>query len=72
MMADKHYIPEGTVVSMPQYVIHRDPQVYGSDSGRFRPERWLEANPATLEKMEQSFLAVGRMPLRGLHITNDQ
>lgn len=34
--------PEGTVLSVPTYTIHRDPSVWGEDVEAFRPERWFE------------------------------
>ncbi|KAG6839759.1 hypothetical protein C0991_011914 [Blastosporella zonata] len=33
--------PEGTVVSVPSYSIHRDTEVWGADAEEFRPERWF-------------------------------
>lgn len=58
MKANGYYIPEGTVVSVAHYVTHRDPEVFGEDACQFRPERWLEADPSRLKRMENSFLAV--------------
>ena len=54
-----YFIPQGTVVSIAHYVTHRDTSVFGEDAEAFRPERWLEADPITLKKMEHSFMAVG-------------
>ncbi|KAJ6570988.1 cytochrome P450 monooxygenase [Mycena vulgaris] len=34
--------PAGTVLSVPSYTIHRDPDVWGADVEAFRPERWFE------------------------------
>jgi cytochrome P450 len=36
-------IPAGTLVLMPQYIVHRDPRWY-SDPLRFDPDRWLPPN----------------------------
>ena len=37
----------GTVVLMPQYLVHRDPRWWGSDADRFDPGRWFgEQNAA--------------------------
>ena len=58
IIADNFYIPEGTIVSIPYYVAHRDRNVFGEDAHSFRPERWLEAEPSALQQMDQSFLAV--------------
>lgn len=61
MTANGHHIPEGTIVSVPQFVAHRDVEVYGKDALDFRPERWLEADEASLKKMEHNFLAVSHL-----------
>ena len=58
LAASDYYIPEGTIVSTPYYVAHRDTKVFGEDAHLFRPERWLEAGESTLQRMDQSFLAV--------------
>ncbi|KAI0197963.1 cytochrome P450 [Astrocystis sublimbata] len=60
MSFNGHHIPGGTIVSVPQYVVHRDTAVYGEDAHIFRPERWLEADEPTLRLMERNFLAFGR------------
>ena len=38
------YYPEGTVVGVNAWVIHRDREVFGEDADVFRPERWLEGD----------------------------
>jgi cytochrome P450 len=53
------YLPGGTIVGANPWVVARDPDVYGQDVDVFRPERWLEANPAQLKLMERNFLAFG-------------
>ncbi len=52
------FIRRGTVVGMHAWVVHRNKEVYGQDAGEFRPERWLEADPEQLKKMERCFLSV--------------
>ena len=42
--------PGGTIVSVPTYTVHRDPDVWGADADIFRPERWFERDPAKLQK----------------------
>ncbi|KAI0316224.1 cytochrome P450 [Amylostereum chailletii] len=37
-----HFFPAGTVLSVPSYTLHRDPEVWGEDPDAFRPERWFE------------------------------
>ncbi|KAH8691014.1 putative cytochrome P450 [Phaeosphaeriaceae sp. PMI808] len=35
------FFPEGTVVGMNAWVLHRDENIFGPDAHLFRPERWL-------------------------------
>lgn len=35
------FFPEGTVVSVPAYTIHRDKSIFGSDAEEYNPDRWL-------------------------------
>lgn len=58
MAANTYYLPEGTVVSVAHYVTHRNTEAFGDDAGLFRPERWLEAGPSALKRMEHNFMAV--------------
>lgn len=39
---DGHYLPEGTVLSVPGYAIQHDPRWWGDDCDTYRPERWLD------------------------------
>lgn len=44
------YFPEGTILSVPSYTIHRDKEVWGDDAEvSFRPERWFERDPAAIQ-----------------------
>lgn len=45
-----HYFPQGTVLSVPTYTVHRDPRRWGQNSLEFEPERWLGDTQAELEK----------------------
>ena len=64
-----HEIAPGTIVSVPYSVAHRDLSIWGQDANIFRPERWLDQDPVTLKKMEQSFLAVSPLiPTRHKHV----
>ena len=58
LQANGYMIPPKTIVSIPQYAVQRDVDVYGLDAKHFRAERWLEADAATLKKMDRNFLAV--------------
>jgi benzoate 4-monooxygenase len=51
---DKHF-PEGTVLSVPSFTIHRDKGVWGEDADVFRPERWFERNQAAIQKTFNPF-----------------
>ncbi|KIK71442.1 hypothetical protein GYMLUDRAFT_149556 [Collybiopsis luxurians FD-317 M1] len=47
--------PEGTVLSVPSYTIHRDVDVWGSDIEDFRPERWLGLDQDRKELVNKTF-----------------
>ncbi|KAL5523028.1 hypothetical protein ACEPAF_1295 [Sanghuangporus sanghuang] len=47
--------PEGTVLSIPMYTVHRVPEVWGADADIFRPERWFERDPVKLQKSFHPF-----------------
>jgi cytochrome P450 len=52
------HLPGGTNVCMSAPTIHYDKSIFGADAHEFRPERWLEATPEQLKKMDRGFLAV--------------
>ena len=49
MIDGKHY-PEGIVVSVNAWPVHRDKSVFGDDAQYFRPERWRSENAKEMEK----------------------
>ncbi|KAJ7800982.1 cytochrome P450, partial [Mycena olivaceomarginata] len=36
------FFPAGSVVGVPSYTIHRDPEIWGIDPDVYRPERWFD------------------------------
>ena len=67
VMISGKFIPEGTIVGMNAWVIHHNKRVYGNDADDFRPERWLEAEPAQLKLMDQAFLSVSNTSHYNFH-----
>ena len=49
------FFPEGTILSVPTYTIHRDPEIWGNDVNSFRPERWFEQDPTGIQKTFNPF-----------------
>lgn len=49
------FFPEGTVLSVPSYSIHRDKTVWGEDVECYRPERWFERDQAAIQKTFNPF-----------------
>ncbi len=47
------FLPGGTKVGANYWALLRRTDVFGQDATVFRPERWLEANPEQLAKMEK-------------------
>ncbi|KAF5362880.1 hypothetical protein D9758_007046 [Tetrapyrgos nigripes] len=41
-MVGSHFVKEGTAVTVPLYVILRDPRYFNPDPEKFWPERWLQ------------------------------
>ncbi|KAJ7634986.1 cytochrome P450 monooxygenase [Roridomyces roridus] len=53
LVIGEHAFAEGTVLSVPSFTIHRDPNVWGADVEAFRPERWFEEDKK--EAMQKTF-----------------
>ena len=49
------FFPEGTVLSVPSYTIHRNLEIWGNDVEVFRPERWFERDQAGIQKTFNPF-----------------
>ncbi|OAL44002.1 cytochrome P450 [Pyrenochaeta sp. DS3sAY3a] len=54
-----HYFRGGTLLGISPWVIGRDKSIYGEDADQWRPERWLECEPAQRNKMVGSSLTFG-------------
>lgn len=49
----KHF-PEGTIVSVPAYSVHREKEVFGQDAEEYNPDRWLA--PDARRNFEKAFI----------------
>jgi len=49
------FFPEGTVLSVPSFTIHRDPSIWGEDTEEYRPERWFEQDQSGIQKTFNPF-----------------
>ena len=49
------FFPEGTVLSVPSYTIHRDREIWGDDVEVFRPERRFEQDQSGIQKTFNPF-----------------
>ncbi|KAG7445087.1 cytochrome P450 monooxygenase pc-bph [Guyanagaster necrorhizus] len=64
-----NHFPEGTIISVPSYTLHRDPSVFGDDVEEFRPERWFECDSALVSKAFSPF-SVGPRACVGRNLAN--
>ena len=48
--AGGYTIRRGTIVLLPQYLVHRDPRWWGEDADRFDPDRWAPEQQASRPK----------------------
>jgi cytochrome P450 len=53
------YIRGGIIVGCNAWVLHRQPEVFGTDANIFRPERWLDASAERLSTMKATMLHFG-------------
>ncbi|KIK78214.1 hypothetical protein PAXRUDRAFT_834670 [Paxillus rubicundulus Ve08.2h10] len=49
------HFPQGAVLSVPTYTIHRDQKAWGDDRDVFRPERWFERDQLMMQKAFNPF-----------------
>jgi cytochrome P450 len=48
------FLPGGVCIGYSAYAMHHCEKIYGKDAKAFRPERWLESDPATLAVMART------------------
>ncbi|KAF9891574.1 hypothetical protein FE257_003585 [Aspergillus nanangensis] len=53
------HLTAGTVVGVNPAVIHHDQSIFGEDASQFRPERWTDADPATVKIMDKHLMTFG-------------
>jgi len=53
------YVPGGTIVGCNAWVLHKRADIFGEDVDAFRPERWVEAEPARRKEMEANLFQFG-------------
>jgi cytochrome P450 len=41
---ESYHVPEGSILLLTPYLVHRDPEFWGEDAGEFRPERFLTSS----------------------------
>ncbi|KAK4174348.1 putative cytochrome P450 pisatin demethylase-like protein [Triangularia setosa] len=56
------YLPEGTVVGVNSWVLHRNKDVFGEDVHSFRPERWIEGDEGKIREMKRNLFTFGYGP----------
>ena len=52
------YLPEGTIVGISGWVVHRDRSIFGQDADVWRPERWLVDDEESRKRMEHANFTV--------------
>ncbi|CRG87516.1 hypothetical protein PISL3812_04534 [Talaromyces islandicus] len=53
------YIPEGTIIGVNCWVVNRDKGIFGQDAHEFRPERWIDSDPADVTRMRVNMFTFG-------------
>lgn len=51
-------LPDGTVVGMNAWVVHRDRSIFGADADEWNPDRWMGPKDERRAAMERSLLTV--------------
>lgn len=52
------YIAENTIIGVNCWVVNRDKGIFGADADIFRPERWIESDSDTLQRMKRNMFTV--------------
>ncbi|KAH9995211.1 cytochrome P450 [Xylariaceae sp. FL0662B] len=60
--------PEGTVLSISQWVMHQSTELWGPDAREFNPDRWLREDAAALEKKYYMPFGAGFESCPGHHV----
>ena len=60
MQIGDRVFPQGTILSINPWVIHRSKEIWGPDAGEFNPERWFKPDAVDLEK--QYYIPVSSIP----------
>ncbi|KAK2774702.1 hypothetical protein FQN52_004231 [Onygenales sp. PD_12] len=53
------HVAGNTIVGCSPWVIHRRPEIFGEDADVFRPERWLDSDPAKIREMNGNMFHFG-------------
>jgi cytochrome P450 len=53
IVIDDHFVPEGTVVGVPAYVVHHDETAF-LEPWSFRPERWIATGEVSEEQVKRA------------------
>lgn len=66
-----HFVPAGTIVGVNPWVVHRNTEVFGLDVDVYRPERWLDKDPARVKAMHQCMhqFGAGEYICLGRHVS---
>lgn len=54
-------IPKGSIITLPQYAVHRDERFY-EDPQTFRPDRWADESEVAADRPEYSYFPFGGGP----------
>lgn len=59
LQLDEIWFPPGTIVGINPWVLHGDTRIFGKDAEIWRPDRWLDQEPAKIKYLEQHLLTFG-------------